>query len=624
MNAEAIDNTIPAGGVSPELNSGDNPAATDTADPYPGNQDFDQPYCPELDPNEPTIAEFLHSAREKPPADDDLKQSDVGRDYHDMPAEVGLLSAILADPERAFKEVGKHLNSESFYDKNNREVVLVVLYLRCHDKEVTRAAVLERLHDVDPDTNYDTHLDLVYRVKHNPVAVRAYARRLQKAARIRGGETYCRYGFSEAFCAFLFRLRTSKVICVGEVWYQYEEGVWKQKSRHSFRPRALASIHPYQQQAKRVSAVLDYVESACQVEENILCGAYKRVDGFILINVANGVLEFPLDGDTERLRAHSPDDGFTLQFPASYNPAVQCPHFAVTLEQALPDEEDRLLLQVFAGSVLYPGCEYETALVCFGPGGTGKSTILYDGIRTVLGEALCGSVGLEELCRSASYSLPSLRRKLLNLASELNGTEVEESANFKKLVSGESMTVREIYGKPSDMVSPCKLAFLSNNMPRFRAGSDAEVRRLRILHFNQKPAVQDVDLKAQIRAESSGVLLWMLGGLHWLVCQREIPRGGAAAREVLDSFRHGNDPVDSFLRERCVFDPRAELPKDDLTDAFNDWCENKGQTSDPLKLKSYFYRSLHQRHGNVIKERRMAGKYRPRHIFGIRLKEDEE
>lgn len=330
-----------------------------------------------------------------------------------MPAEVGLLSAILADPVETYDEVAKHLSSESFHDKKNRDIVLVVLYLMCHDKEVARAAILERLQDVDPGANNDTHLDLVYRVKHNPVAVHAYARRLAKAARVRGGETYCRYGFSEAFCAFLFRLRTSRIICVGEVWYLYGGGVWKQKSRHKFRPGALAVIHPYQQQAKRVSAVLDYVDSACQAEENILCGACKRVDGFILLNVVNGVVEVPVDGDVERLRAHSPDDGFTLQLPTFYDSLAPCPNFTATLTAALPDEEDRRLLQVFAGSVLYPGCEHETALVCFGPGGTGKSTILYDGIRSVLGEALGGSVELEELCRSASYSLPSLRMKLL-------------------------------------------------------------------------------------------------------------------------------------------------------------------------------------------------------------------
>lgn len=128
----------------------------------------------------------------------------------------------------------------------------------------------------------------------------------------------------------------------------------------------------------------------------------------------------------------------------------------------------------------------------------------------------------------------------------------------------------------------------------------AEVRRLRILHFNQKPAVQDVGLKNRVRAESAGVLLWMLGGLQWLLHKREVSCGSPASRAMLDSFRHGNDPVDSFLRERCVLDPKGDVPKVDLTEAFTDWCEDNGQASDPVKMRSYFYRSLHQRYQGAI------------------------
>ena len=76
---------------------------------------------------------------------------------------------------------------------------------------------------------------------------------------------------------------------------------------------------------------------------------------------------------------------------------------------------------------------------------------------------------------------------MLNLGSELAGTEIETSATFKKLVSGESVEAREIYGRPEEIRSTCKLLFLTNLLPRFRQGTNAEERRLRLLHFDKEP-----------------------------------------------------------------------------------------------------------------------------------------
>ena len=91
-----------------------------------------------------------------------------------------------------------------------------------------------------------------------------------------------------------------------------------------------------------------------------------------------------------------------------------------------------------------------------------------------MGTSLCGKASLEELCKTSGYSLPTIRDKMLNLGTELNGTEIEESSNFKKLVSGEGMLARQIYCEPGEMVTTCKLVFLTNNLPRFKYGTDAE------------------------------------------------------------------------------------------------------------------------------------------------------
>jgi putative DNA primase/helicase len=306
---------------------------------------------------------------------------------------------------------------------------------------------------------------------------------------------------------------------------------------------------------------------------------------------------------------------------AAFDESARCPLFAQVLSEALPDEADRHVYQVFCGYILNPTCEHEVSFVNFGPGGTGKST-LAGGIAELLGPDLCSAAGLEELCKSGSYTLPSLKSKMLNLGSELNGTEIEESANFKKLVSGEPLNVRRIYGAPEDMRTTCKLWFLTNNMPRFRGGTDAETRRLRILHFAVQPKKKDSTLKEKLRGELSGILNWMVEGALWLLEKKRIPNGGATTAKVMESFHRGNDPVGAFVRDRCVFDAHEVMVKGSLLDAFREWCDAAGLPSE--KLENYFFKTLLNRHPGLRNSRRMIKSKREHCLVGIGLKPGED
>jgi phage/plasmid-associated DNA primase len=63
------------------------------------------------------------------------------------------------------------------------------------------------------------------------------------------------------------------------------------------------------------------------------------------------------------------------------------------------------------------------------------------------------------------------------------------------------------------MRTTCKLWFLSNHLPRFRHGTEAELRRMRFIRFDHISDEKDVTLKAKIRAERDGILGLMV---HYL------------------------------------------------------------------------------------------------------------
>jgi hypothetical protein len=115
--------------------------------------------------------------------------------------------------------------------------------------------------------------------------------------------------------------------------------------------------------------------------------------------------------------------------------------------------------------------------------------------------------------------------------TELDSLEVSESSNFKAIVSGEAIEARPIYGEPFTMRTTCKLWFLSNHLPRFRHGTEAELRRMRFIRFNRIPKVKDVTLKHRIRAERNGIFALMVHYLQRLMTLSEIPLGSAKSQE---------------------------------------------------------------------------------------------
>ena len=521
----------------------------------------------------------------------ELKFHAEGRDYSYRNTEVALISACFNRPKVLIR-VCATLSTEDIYDDDNNILMRAILDLYNQGVRPAPANVLAYLKGTVPDfgNEWIAHVNRCAAASFNPKHIAWYIKQLKKATAIRGGDTYCEHHFSESFCANLLKTRLADCKCVGKNWYEYVEGAWTLTDKSIYRKLAHEVIHPHQRQEKRAMGVLDHVESAYQVSERIFCGSYKREGENILINCANRTLVVDPTGAVA-FRQHDKADYFTLKLAAGYDPKARCPLFDRVLSECLPDADDRLLLQVFGGYALYPGCEYEASLVSHGEGQTGKST-LAGTLGHVLGKELCSSCGLEELCEPGSYSLPMLKNRMLNLGAELEGNEIATSANFKKLVSGEFLNARQIYCKPEEMSTNCKLLFLTNHMPRFRAGTYAEERRLRILRFGQQVAAEDTTLKERLRGEASGVLNWMLEGLAWLLRNKYVPYGGAQSLELTEEFHKSNDPVSAYVKERCTLDPKKALSKTDLFDDFKSWCEASGLPGE--KMQNVFFKRLIQ------------------------------
>jgi P4 family phage/plasmid primase-like protien len=529
-------------------------------------------------------------------------------------AEKGVLCSLILLPDKISEICKQRLQSEAFYvpahkiiyesamefpDKSGPIDFVAFKQTLSDSNQLAEIGGIEFLHElysfIDSASNFDYYADDVLD-KWQRREDWLKGQELQKIALDNDGfnpdrnfvrDTFQLRNYSEAKCADLLLRRAQPIKCISNQWYAYEGGTWRPVSKDKFRSIAQNTMHSSVRKSQRENDILRLVEGASQIDDAELIGVYQLDGNDILVNARNGVVRVNKEGC--KLEYHSPEHGFSQSLAVDYDESAKCELFIETLNQCLPCGEDRTLLQIALGNFLLPSNRHEVCLCSYGPGGTGKSTIA-NAVESIFehGSDSLTNLSLRHLLDPKGYSLPRLKRAALNIGTELDSLEFEDSAAWKSLVSGESIEVRPIYGQPFSMRTTAKLWFLANGLPRFKNGSDAEVRRMRFLLFNQKPETQKTDLKEHLRKEANGIFQWILQGLVDLLDLGYVPEGGEHTRAVKETFSVRNNPVGAFVKTRCVVSPSERTPKSDLSSQFVEFLAKHGLPAD--LEKSFFHR----------------------------------
>lgn len=291
----------------------------------------------------------------------------------------------------------------------------------------------------------------------------------------------------------------------------------------------------------------------------------------VLINLQNGTMEFT--AGWWQLREFRPAEFMTYQLPFSYIPAAECPMFDKYLQEVLPDENTRLVLQEFSGYI-FTHLNLEKMLMLVGTGANGKS-VFFNIISAIVGEQnmLNYSLGLF----SHEYNRAKLTNVLLNYSSE-KGTELNPDT-FKALVSGEPLQAREPYGKPFTLNNKVRFIINANELPRETEHTEAYFRRYLIIPFDVTITKEqrDIDLADNIIAnELSGVFNWLLRGLERIIDKREFTYC-EKSEKALEDFRLKSDSVALFVEEfNYVATDSDKTPLFDLYKDYRRFCVDDG------------------------------------------------
>ena len=269
-----------------------------------------------------------------------------------------------------------------------------------------------------------------------------------------------------------------------------------------------------------------------------------------LIAFKNGVLNIADDTFTD----FSPEYVITNKIPHNYNPDASSKLLDDVMKKlACGDESVYKLLFQSIGYCFYRRNELRKSFFLLGEKRNGKSTFL-DMVGTLLGEDNTANLDLCEI--GDRFRTAELTGKLANIGDDINDEWVSNTAIFKKVVSGDTVTVERKGKDPFKLRSFAKFFFSANSLPRLGRGKDsrAVLDRLVVIPFDAKFSKTDSDydpfIKYKLRGEDvmEALIAQAVSALREVLIDQEFIHC-SKVEENLAEFEKSNNPILEFFDE---------------------------------------------------------------------------
>lgn len=298
------------------------------------------------------------------------------------------------------------------------------------------------------------------------------------------------------------------------------------------------------------------------------------------LNVQNGIINLK----TGVLYPHTRAAMCSKIARAEYRPELigQESLWARTVAQIIPDEEERVYLQKWAGYLLIGAAPEEKLLFLYGTGGSGKGTFI-NTIGYMLGD-YADTVDIEVFLSSrndghggganASPEIAKLAGVRAAMASETPIGRRMNEAKLKSITGRDDITARFLYGQQFTFSPVVKFVLSSNYLPAVHDSTDGGmIRRLVIAPLMQNlDDVRDIHLKEKLQEteELAAVLAWCVDGcLKW---QKE--GLGTPPRRFLQqmgAFYADSDALQQFINDECFIGKDARAKVKDFCERFTEW-----------------------------------------------------
>lgn len=391
-----------------------------------------------------------------------------------------------------------------------------------------------------------------------------------------------------------YLVQSDNIVKLNGKLYIYRNGIYEHGDEYI--ESAMIEHIPNLNQSKR-KEVIAYL--------NLLVSKESPIADANLIAFKNGVLDIVNDTFMD----FSPEYIITNKIPHNYNPNASSELLDNTMNKlACSDESVLNLLYQSIGYCFYRRNELRKSFFLLGDKRNGKSTFL-DMIATLLGEDNTANLDLCEI--GDKFRTAELNGKLANIGDDINDEWVSNTATFKKVVSGDVITVEKKGKDPFKLRSFAKFFFSANALPRLGKGKDssAVMDRLVIIPFNATFTKKDDDydpfIKYKLRDEvvMESLIAKAIPALRDVLSEQEFASCDKV-NESLVEFEKSNNPILEFFDELEESDYMNE-PIKYVYQKYTGFCfSNNLQAISALEFRKQFKKHF----GVVIKSVLIDGK----------------
>jgi putative DNA primase/helicase len=223
----------------------------------------------------------------------------------------------------------------------------------------------------------------------------------------------------------------------------------------------------------------------------------------------------------------------------------------------------------------------DTLALIYGPGGTGKTTVM-EAVRQTFGD-YATTADFSTFVRKQAGGIPNDIARLQG-ARLVVASEVEDGAQFaaalvKQLTGGDTITARFLHREFFEFEAVFLLLLIANHKPKVRADDDAMWRRIRVIPLDRPVPAGTIDPKLKERLRSpenqTAILSWLVEGYR---AYRQLGFGEppSAVEEATAEYQREMDQAALFLDEACVKRTDAWTPSDSLRIHWEAWARDNG------------------------------------------------
>lgn len=241
------------------------------------------------------------------------------------------------------------------------------------------------------------------------------------------------------------------------------------------------------------------------------------------------------------------------------------------IERAIPNSSDRIMLYQYIAYAMTLRTDEQKFLLIYGPGGTGKSTLLKL-IEEIIGASNVSGISLQGL--QERFAPVGLFLKQANICADIPLTALTEIDMIKKLTGEDTITADRKMKSFISFRSYARLFFSANSIPYVDEKTNALYRRMLILKMDNAPDTVDQGLYEKLRAEIPNIITRVTNCFCVSEGKIEISDN---CREAVKEAHKDSDSVVAFLDERCTEEPDARTDRRTLYDAYKNYCYSEGR-----------------------------------------------